>query len=56
MIKRKNKKPIPAFTSEDQEREFWASHDSTEYVDWSRAAQATLPHLEPTATPSPSNR
>jgi hypothetical protein len=34
---RKNLKPIPKFESEDQEREFWANHDSTEYVVWSRA-------------------
>jgi hypothetical protein len=33
----KKLKPIPKFESEDQEREFWANHDSTEYVDWSRA-------------------
>ena len=23
--------------NEDEEREFWATHDSTEYVDWSKA-------------------
>lgn len=28
---------IPKFDSEDEEREFWATHDSTEYVDWSKA-------------------
>ena len=32
-----NHKPLPQFSSEDEEREFWATHDSTEYVDWSRA-------------------
>src|SRR5437763_16876619 len=30
-------KPIPQCTSEDEEREFWATHDSTEYIDWSKA-------------------
>ena len=30
-------KPIPQFSNEDEEREFWATHDSTEYIDWSRA-------------------
>ena len=33
----KSLKPIPTFESEDEEREFWATHDSTEHVDWSRA-------------------
>jgi len=28
------KKEIPKFASEDQERDFWASHDSAEYIDW----------------------
>jgi hypothetical protein len=35
-------KPIPKFESEDEEREFWATHDSTEYVDWSRAKPTTF--------------
>ena len=30
------KKPIPKFDSEDEEREFWATHDSTDYVDVER--------------------
>lgn len=42
------KKKIPRFESEEQEREFWASHDSTEYVDWSRARKVVLPGLRPT--------
>jgi predicted DNA binding CopG/RHH family protein len=39
--------PIPEFENEDQEREFWATHDSTDYVDWSRAERAVLPRLKP---------
>lgn len=42
------KKPIPTFETEDEEREFWAEHDSTEYVDWSQARPAALPDLRPT--------
>lgn len=34
---KKNLKPIPHFNSEAKEREFWQTHDSTEYVDWSKA-------------------
>lgn len=48
MSKRKNLKPIPKFESEDEEREFWATHDSTDYVDWSRAKPTTFPRLKPT--------
>ena len=35
------------FKSEDEEREFWAEHDSTESVDWRTAEKVTLPHLKP---------
>ncbi|MGH2496753.1 MAG: CopG family antitoxin [Ktedonobacteraceae bacterium] len=30
-------KQIPHFESEDEERSFWAIHDSTEYIDWDKA-------------------
>ena len=43
-----NYKPLPQFSNEDEEREFWATHDSTEYVDWSRAERnPTFPRLKP---------
>ena len=41
-------KKIPRFRTEDHEREFWASRDSTDYVDWSQARKVTLPNLRPT--------
>jgi predicted DNA binding CopG/RHH family protein len=41
------KKQIPAFRNEDEERKFWATHDSTEFLDWSRAKRAVLPSLKP---------
>ena len=40
-------KPIPKFENEDEEREFWAAHDSTEYMDWSLAEKVLLPNLKP---------
>ena len=40
---------IPEFDSEDQEREFWADHDSTDYVDWSKALQASFGSLKSTS-------
>ncbi len=41
------KKKIPEFRSEDEEREFWATHDSTEYVDWKKAKRVVLSNLKP---------
>ncbi|MBK6712248.1 MAG: BrnA antitoxin family protein [Chloroflexi bacterium] len=40
-------KDIPTFKNEDEERTFWASHDSTEYIDWSEAEETVLPLLKP---------
>jgi predicted DNA binding CopG/RHH family protein len=41
------KDSIPEFASEQDERDFWAEHDSAEFVDWARAERVTLPHLKP---------
>lgn len=38
---------IPKFETEDEEREFWASHDSTDYLDWSQAEPVVFPKLKP---------
>lgn len=40
-------KKIPNFKNEDEEREFWETHDSTEYVDWTKAQKAVFPNLKP---------
>lgn len=44
---KKKLKKIPKFKTEDEEREFWTTHDSTDYVDWSKAEQAIFPNLKP---------
>ena len=41
------KKKIPQFKNEKEERDFWRSHDSTEYVDWKNAERLTLANLKP---------
>ena len=41
------KKKIPTFKSEAEERRFWQTHDSAEYIDWSDAEEAVLPRLKP---------
>lgn len=43
-------KPIPAFASEAEEAEFWASHDTTDYVDWSAARPVIFPDLKASTT------
>lgn len=40
--------PIPDFKTEADEREFWQSQDSTDYVDWQMAKSVVLPNLKPT--------
>lgn len=42
-----DKKTIPALRSEEEEREFWSEHDSTEYLDWADAQRVVLPNLKP---------
>ncbi|MEW6768093.1 MAG: BrnA antitoxin family protein [Pseudomonadota bacterium] len=43
-------KPIPSFKSEAEERKFWETHDSTEYLDWSKAQRMRFPNLKPSTT------
>ena len=40
-------KKIPRFKSGEEERDFWRTHDSTEYVDWKKARRLTLANLKP---------
>ena len=40
-------KKIPKFKNEGEELEFWESHDSTEYIDFSKAKKAMFPNLKP---------
>lgn len=46
-------KPIPAFRTEAEERAFWETHDSADYVDWSKAVRARFPNLRRTPQPTP---
>ena len=43
-------KPIPTFKSEAEERKFWETHDSTDYLDWSKAERVRFPNLKPSTT------
>ncbi len=41
-------KKIPKIKNEDEERDFWATHDTTEYFDTSKPLQIEFSNLKPT--------
>lgn len=47
----KKLKPIPHFNSETEEQKFWQTHDSTYYVDYSKARRVRFPNLKLTTKP-----
>jgi len=47
MSAKKKTKKVPKHRNENQERDFWESADSTEYVDWDEAQRVAFPNLKP---------
>ncbi len=43
----KQLKKITKFSNETAEAHFWQEHDSTDYIDWSKAKLAKFPNLKP---------
>ena len=43
----KNRKPVPDFRSETEERAFWETHGSSDYVEWSNFERARFANLKP---------
>ena len=43
----KKPKLVPAFKTEAEERKFWETRDSTNYIDWSQAERVRFPNLKP---------
>ena len=41
------RKKIPEFKNEDEERRFWATADSTEFVEWASGRRRKLVHSKP---------
>lgn len=41
------KQIVPTFNTEDEESEFWTTHDSTDLIDWSKAKRTVFPNLKP---------
>ena len=46
-IESMKKKTLPEFKSEDQERKFWATADSTQYVNWPSGKREKFVNLKP---------
>lgn len=44
---KKKFKSIPKFKNEDEERDFWATADTSEYFDWDKAEPVIFPNLKP---------
>lgn len=42
-------KAIPKFSNETEEQAFWETHDSSEYLDWTKAQRVVLANLKPTS-------
>jgi len=40
-------KKIPEFKTEVEERKFWESKNSTDYLNWDKAKLASFPNLKP---------
>ncbi len=45
----KKLKKIPKFKNLDEERRFWATHDSTVYIDYSDVELGFFPELKPSS-------
>ena len=43
----KSLKRIPEFGNKEEERDFWAVHDATEYLDFAKMEKAVFPNLKP---------
>ncbi len=47
----KKLKQLPKFKTEKEERKFWQTHDSTDYVDWAKSERVSFPNLKLTSKP-----
>ena len=40
-------KTTPKFKTEAEEKAFWETHDSSDFVDWNKAQSVSMPNLKP---------
>jgi len=43
----KKLKNIPKFKNEEEERNFWAKNDSSDFIDWKKSKLTSFPKLKP---------
>lgn len=43
----KQKRKIPKFRTEDEERKFWSGHDSVDFIDYKGGKRVLFPNLKP---------
>ncbi len=46
-MNKRRRNVIPAFGSESEERQYWETHDTGPFIDWSTAQVAVFPNLKP---------
>ena len=46
-MKKRTKKRLSRFKDEAAEREFWRTHDSTDYIHWRKGKRVVLPNRKP---------
>jgi predicted DNA binding CopG/RHH family protein len=44
------KRDIPAFSTDQDEIDFWAEHDVVDFFDWTRSVEGSFPMLKPSTT------
>lgn len=49
----KKLKRIPRFKTLEEEANFWDTHGSTDYIDWSKAKPTIFPNLKPSSRAIP---
>ena len=49
----KKLKRKPRFKNEQQEANFWATHDTTEYINWNKAKRTIFANLKPSSRAIP---
>ena len=52
----KKLKELPKFKNEQEETDFWDSHDVTDYIDMAHAKRGIFPNLKPSSTAGMNSR
>jgi len=50
-MKKNKNRVIPKFRNEDEEREFWSTHDMADFIDYFQPVKFDLSKLKPSTSP-----